>query len=62
MFQEPEQKQLPFVASNFTLPSEEKLNQIKNMINKQEPKNEEPDFLIQATRSKLNLLKLKGEL
>lgn len=45
-------------ASNFNLPSEEKMNKVKEMIKAQEPKNEHPAFLIQT---KLNFLKMKGE-
>lgn len=48
-------------ASNFTLPSEEKMNRVKNMIEEQELKNERPAFLIQQTKSKLSLLRLRGE-
>ena len=48
-------------ASNFNLPSEEKMNKVKNMINKQVSQNEEPAFLIQKSQTKLNFLRLKGE-
>ena len=46
---------LRLTASNFELPSEEKMNRIKSMMKEQE----EPAFLIQ--KSKLSLLRLKGE-
>ena len=48
---------LRLTASNFELPSEEKMNRIKSMIEKQE--SQKPAFLIQ--KSKLSLLRLKGE-
>ena len=53
MFEEKEPLRL--TASNFELPSEEKMNRIKAMMKEQE----EPAFLIQ--KSKLSLLRLKGE-
>lgn len=53
MFEEKEPLRL--TASNFELPSEEKMNRIKSMIKEQE----DPAFLIQ--KSKLSLLRLKGE-
>lgn len=53
MFEEKEPLRL--TASNFELPSEEKMNRIKSMMKEQE----EPAFLIQ--KSKLSLLRLKGE-
>lgn len=56
MFEEKEPLRL--TASNFELPSEEKMNRIKTMIEKQETKSG-PVFLIQ--KSKLSLLRLKGE-
>ena len=46
---------LRLTASNFELPSEEKMNRIKSMMKEQEG----PAFLIQ--KSKLSLLRLKGE-
>lgn len=53
MFEEKEPLRL--TASNFELPSEEKMNRIKAMIEEQG----KPAFLIQ--KSKLSLLRLKGE-
>ena len=53
MFEEKEPLRL--TASNFELPSEEKMNRIRSMMKEQE----EPAFLIQ--KSKLSLLRLKGE-
>jgi ATP-dependent Clp endopeptidase proteolytic subunit ClpP len=53
MFEEKEPLRL--TASNFELPSEEKMNRIKSMMKEQE----EPAFLIE--KSKLSLLRLKGE-
>ena len=53
MFEEKEPLRL--TASNFELPSEEKMNRIKAMMKEQE----EPAFLIE--KSKLSLLRLKGE-
>ena len=53
MFEEKEPLRL--TASNFELPSEEKMNRIKSMMKEQE----ESAFLIQ--KSKLSLLRLKGE-
>jgi len=51
-----EQKEpLRLTASNFELPSEEKMNRIRSMIEEQG----KPAFLIQ--KSKLSLLRLKGE-
>lgn len=59
MFEEKEVKSR-FAACSFTLPSEEKMNKVKNMIKDQDLDNKEPDFLIQKSQSQLNLLKLKG--
>ena len=56
MFEEKEPLRL--TASNFELPSEEKMNRIKSMIEEQEAKSDLA-FLIQ--KSKLSLLRLKGE-
>ena len=53
MFEEKEPLRL--TASNFELPSEEKMNRIRSMMKEQE----EPAFLIE--KSKLSLLRLKGE-
>ena len=53
MFEEKEPLRL--TASAFELPSEEKMNRIRSMMKEQE----EPAFLIQ--KSKLSLLRLKGE-
>lgn len=55
MFEESEPLRL--TASNFELPSEEKMNRIKNMIKEQSVNTDESAFLI----SKLSLLRLKGE-
>jgi len=56
MFEEKEPLRL--TASNFELPSEEKMNRIKSMIEEQSIKNNASAFLIQ--KSKLSLLRLKG--
>lgn len=56
MFEEKEPLRL--TASNFELPSEEKMNRIKSMIEEQSIKTDESAFLIQ--KSKLSLLRLKG--
>lgn len=56
MFEEKEQFRL--TASNFELPSEEKMNRIKSMIEEQ-ASIDESAFLIQKT--KLSLLRLRGE-
>jgi ClpP class serine protease len=56
MFEEKEPLRL--TASNFELPSEEKMNRIKSMIEEQNIKTDGPAFLIQ--KSKLSLLRLKG--
>jgi ATP-dependent Clp endopeptidase proteolytic subunit ClpP len=50
---------LKLTASNFELPSEEKLNRVKKMIEEQGIQNDASAFLIQ--KSKLSLLRLKGE-
>lgn len=55
MFEEKEPLRL--TASNFTLPTEEKMEQVKKMIKEQ---TKESVFLMQKT--KLNLLKLKGDI
>lgn len=55
MFEEKEPLRL--TASNFTLPTEEKMEQVKKMIKEQ---TNEPAFLMQ--KAKLNLLKLKGDI
>lgn len=57
MFEEKEPLRL--TASNFALPSEEKMSQIKDLINQQKS-NKESAFLIQ-TKTKLSLLRLRGE-
>lgn len=54
MFEEPEP--LKLTASNFELPTEEQMSRVKAMIEKQ---TNESAFLIQ--KSKLSLLRLKGE-
>ncbi len=59
MFEQSEPLRL--TASDIELPSEEKMNQVKKMIEEQTIRNDEPAFLIQQTKTKLNLLKLKGE-
>ncbi len=56
-----EQQSIRLTASNFELPSEEKMNKVKKLIEEQELKNKKPAFLIQQTKSKLRLLRLKGE-
>lgn len=56
MFEEKEPLRL--TASNFELPSDEKMQQIKDLINQQETERESA-FLIQ-TKTKLSLLRLKG--
>ena len=61
MFEEKETK-LSFAASNFALPSAEKMAKVKDLIKGQEPDSEEPVFLIQKAQTQLNFLKLKGEL
>jgi ATP-dependent Clp endopeptidase proteolytic subunit ClpP len=48
-------------ASNFELPSEEKMNKVKELINKQSAKNDASAFLIQKNQAQFNLLKLRGE-
>lgn len=55
-----EKAPLRLTASNFELPSEEKMNQIKELINKQ-TSIDESAFLIQKTKAQFNLLKLRGE-
>ena len=56
MFEEKEPLRL--TASNFELPSEEKMNRIKSMSGEHNINTEESAFLIQ--KSKLSLLRLKG--
>lgn len=48
-------------ASNFDLPSEEKMNKVKELINEQTSKNDESAFLIQKIKAQHKLLDLKGE-
>lgn len=56
-----EQLSFRLTASNFELPSEEKMNRVKKLIEEQDlKKNEKPAFLIQQTKSKLSLLRLKA--
>lgn len=50
---------LRLTASNFELPSEEKMNRIKSMIEEREANKGESAFLIE--KSKLSLLRLRGE-
>lgn len=57
MFEEKEPLRL--TASNFELPSEEQLNRVKTMMKEQGTKEDASAFLIQ--KSKLSLLRLKGE-
>lgn len=57
MFEEKEPLRL--TASNFELPSEEKMNRIRSMIEEQNANEGESALLIQ--KSKLSLLRLKGE-
>ncbi len=59
MFEEKEP--LLMTASNFELPSEEKMNRIKELINKQ-TSIDESAFLIQKTQAQFNLLKMRGEM
>lgn len=54
-----EQNTQPLVASNFKLPTEEQMEQVKALMKKQI--NDESAFLMQKSRAKLNLLKLRGE-
>ena len=54
-------EQTPFVASSFSLPSIEKMEQLRKMINEQEPKNTDPVFLIQQKKAQINLMRLKGD-
>lgn len=55
-----EQKEpLRLTASNFELPSEEKMNRVKELINKQTSNDDA--FLIQKTKTQYKLLKLRGE-
>lgn len=56
-----QEQQLILSASNFTLPSEEKMNKVKEMIKEQNIKNDESAFLIQKNQAQFNLLKLRGE-
>jgi ATP-dependent Clp protease protease subunit len=56
-----ENQPLRLAASNFELPSEEKMNKVKNLINKQDHNSEDPAFLIQKNQAQFNLLKLRGE-
>lgn len=58
MFEESEGLRL--TASNIALPSEEKMNQIKELVKKQESI-KEPAFLIQKSNAQIKLLKLRGE-
>ena len=58
MFEEKEP--LLMTASNFELPSEEKMNRIRTMIEKQSI--DASAFLIQKTKAQFNLLKMKGEM
>lgn len=55
-----ENNPLRLTASNIELPSEEKLNQIKELINKQ-TSDEESAFLIQKIKAQHKLLDLRGE-
>lgn len=59
MFEQSEPLRLS--ASNFELPSEEKMNKVKELIDKQTSENDESAFLIQKTKAQFNLLKLRGE-
>lgn len=54
-----EQNTQPLVASNFKLPTEEQMEQVKALMKKQT--NDKSAFLMQKSRAKLNLLKLRGE-
>lgn len=57
MFEEKEPLRL--TASNFELPSEEKMNKIRSMLEERDVENDDSAFLIQKT--KLSLLRLRGE-
>lgn len=54
-----EQNTQPLVASNFKLPTTDQMEQVKALMKKQT--NDESAFLMQKSRAKLNLLKLRGE-
>lgn len=54
-----EKQPIRLTASNFELPSEEKMNRVKSLIEEQTAKSNGAAFLIQ--KSKLSLLRLKGE-
>lgn len=58
MFEEKEP--LLMTASNFELPSEEKINRIKSMI--EEQSRDASAFLIKKTQTQFNLLKMRGEM
>lgn len=55
-----ENNPLRLTASNIELPSEEKMNQIRELINKQ-TSFDESAFLIKKTNAQFKLLQLKGE-
>ena len=59
MFEENEPLRL--TASNFELPSEEKMNRVKELVNKQTSENDESAFLIQKIKAQHKLLNLRGE-
>jgi len=52
---------LRLIASNFELPSEEKMNRVKELVNKQSIENDESAFLIQKIKAQHKLLNLRGE-
>lgn len=52
---------LRLTASNFELPSEEKMNRVKALVNKQSIDKNESAFLIQKNMAQCKLLKLRGE-
>lgn len=56
-----ENNPLRLTASNIELPSEEKLNQIKELINKQTSENDDSAFLIEKIKAQYKLLDLRGE-
>ncbi len=58
MFEEKEP--LLMTASNFELPSEEKMNRIKSMI--EEQSRDASAFLIKKSQTQFNLLKMRGEM
>lgn len=58
---ERKEEDLLLTASTFRLPSQEQMDKVRNLIEKQTPAEEEPAFSIHSAKARLNLLKLKGE-